>query len=156
MSLQDSFRSAENALIEGLAAKRGGIDDRTGKGGATEALLERELLVPYLPQRFRCQKGAVVTSAEPTKQSPAIDRVVFEPSVAPPLVYDEAHSIFPIESVAGLVEMTVALDAGKLREDLDRMAPVKAMRSVASSCLCPTPRPRLVSSNRRVFRPAAS
>ena len=28
-------------------------------------------------------------------------------------------------SVAGLVEMTVALDAGKLREDLDRMVPVK-------------------------------
>lgn len=128
MSLRDYIQMAENALITGLAAKREGIDDNTGKGAATEGLVEHELLLPYLPAGFRCRKGAVVTAAEPDRQSLAIDRIVYMPAVAPPLVADEAHSIFPIESVAGLVEITMYLDARKLRDDLARMAPVKEMR----------------------------
>ncbi len=128
MSLNESILNTEGALIKSLAAKRSAIDDRTGKGTATELIVERELLIPHLPPEFKCQKGAVVASTDPATQSPAIDRVVYDPSAAPPLVYDEAHSIFPIESVAGLVEITMSLDAAKLREDLLRMAPVKAMR----------------------------
>jgi hypothetical protein len=46
-----------------------------------------------------------------------------------PLLYDEAHSIFPIEAVAGVVEITMHLDATKLREDIVRMASAKAMRT---------------------------
>ena len=127
MSLQDSIQSTEEALIKLLDAKRG-ITDATGKGAATENLVERELLIPYLPIGFRCLKGAVVASGAPDQQSPAIDRVVYEPAVAPPLLFDEAHSIFPIEAVAGVVEITMNLDATKLREDLHRIAPVRAMR----------------------------
>ena len=89
MSLQDSIQSTEEALIELLDAKRG-ITDATGKGAATENLVERELLIPYLPIGFRCLKGAVVASGAPDQQSPAIDRVVYEPAVAPPLLFDEA------------------------------------------------------------------
>ena len=127
VSLPDSIQRTEEALIKLLEAKRG-IADATGKGNATENLVERELLVPYLPIGFRCLKGAVVASGAPDEQSPAIDRVVYEPGVAPPLRYDEAHSVFPIESVAGVVEITMNLDADKLREDLHRIAPVRAMR----------------------------
>jgi hypothetical protein len=127
VSLPDSIQRTEEALIKLLEAKRG-IADATGKGNATENRVERELLVPYLPIGFRCLKGAVVASGAPDEQSPAIDRVVYEPGVAPPLLYDEAHSVFPIESVAGVVEITMNLDADKLREDLHRIAPVRAMR----------------------------
>jgi hypothetical protein len=129
MSLQAYIKMAEDAVITALAAKREGIDDRTGKGTATERIVERDLLLPYLPDGFSCRKGAVVTTADPDNQSPAIDRIVYTPAAAPPLVAEEAHSIFPIESVAGLVEITMYLDAGKLGEDLRRMAPVKAMRT---------------------------
>jgi hypothetical protein len=73
-------------------------------------------------------KGAVVEAANPSKQSPAIDRVVYDHSAASPLLYDEAHSIFPLEAVCGLVEITMNLDATKLREDVERMVSVKAMR----------------------------
>lgn len=128
MSLEESILNTEEALSKSLAAKRSAINDRTGKGIATELIIERELLVPHLPPEFKCQKGAVVTSADPATQSPAIDRVVYEPNTAPPLVFDAAHCVFPIESVAGLIEITMSLDAGKLREDLLQMAPVKAMR----------------------------
>lgn len=115
-------------MIKSLDAKRG-IVDATGKGNATENLVAKELLVPYLPTGFKCLKGAVVASEAPDHQSPAIDRVIYEPGVAPPLLYDEAHSIFAIESVAGVVEITMNLDADKLRDDLHRIAPVRAMRT---------------------------
>jgi hypothetical protein len=127
VSLLDSVQSTEQALIKSLDAKRG-IADATGKGNATENLVEQQLLAPYLPPGFRCLKGSVVASGSPDQQSPPIDRVIYEPGVAPPLLYDEAHSVFPIESVAGVVEITMNLDADKLRDDLHRIAPVKAMQ----------------------------
>lgn len=128
MSIEESIKETEEALIKSLSAKRSAIDDRTGKGSATEMVVDRELLVPHLAPGLRCSKGAVVAAANPDNQSPAIDRVIYDPSAASPLLYDEAHSIFPIESVCGLVEITLHLDATKLREDIQRMVSVKTMR----------------------------
>lgn len=127
MSLENSIQDTEQAIIKSLHAKGAGIDDRTGKGTAVEVIVERELLLPHLPPGFRCLKGSVVTAAEPNRQSSAIDRIIYDPSSASPLIYEESHSIFPIESVCGLVEITMSLDATKLKEDIERMAPVKAM-----------------------------
>jgi hypothetical protein len=127
MSLAQAIKDNEDSLIKLLNAKRSGIDDRTGKGAATERIVNEHLLIPYLPPGFRSTKGAVVEAAKPNDQSPAIDRVIYESTAASPLLYDDAHSIFPIESVCGLVEITMNLDATKLREDIEKMAPIKAM-----------------------------
>jgi hypothetical protein len=54
------------------------------------------------------------------------DRVIFDTRASIPLVYDKNHSIFPTEVVAGMVEITMRLDARKLKADIERMAPVKA------------------------------
>jgi hypothetical protein len=129
MSIEESFVRKEISLINKLLEKKSGIDDRTGKGSATEAVIEAELIAPFLPLGFACGKGAVVTAERPDNQSPAIDRVIFDRSTSAPLLHDEQHSIFPIEAVAGLVEITVRLDATKLREDVERMAPVKGMKT---------------------------
>lgn len=115
--------------MKALESKRSAIDDGTGKGSATELIIERDLLLPHLPPHLRCGKGAVVQTSAPAVQSPAIDRVISDPSAASPLLYDDAHSIFPIEAVCGLVEITMHLDASKLRGDIERMVPVKAMRT---------------------------
>jgi hypothetical protein len=128
MSLAEAVKETEESLVRLLNSKRSGIDDRTGKGSATERVVDEQLLTPHLPPGFRSSKGAVTEAANPDYQSPAIDRVIYDHSAASPLLYDEAHSIFPIESVCGLVEITINLDATKLREDIERMAPVKGMR----------------------------
>jgi hypothetical protein len=129
MSLEEAIKHTEEALIRSLHAKRSAINDRTGKGMATEAIIEHELLASYMPTGFECLKGSVVSASAPDIQSPAIDRVIYDRAAAPPLVYDESHSIFPIESVCGLVEITMYLDRSKLKKDIERMAPVKAMRT---------------------------
>jgi len=129
MSLKDSLQKTEQAIIKSLQAKQEGIDDRTGKGNETEEIVEHELLLPYLPAGFKCSKGSVVTAAEPNNQSPAIDRVIYDLSSASPLIFGRSHSVFPIEVVCGLVEITMSLDATKLKKDIEHMAPVKAMTS---------------------------
>jgi hypothetical protein len=127
MNIQESLAQREVSLLSKLREKQAGIDDRTGKGLATELVIEETLLRPFLPPNFDCAKGAVVCADRPTEQSPAIDRVVFDRSVTTPLVYDQAHSIFPIEVVAGVVEITMHLDSTKLKTDIERMIPIKAM-----------------------------
>lgn len=128
-SLQNSFLAAEAALIKALEEKRLAIDDATGKGAATESIVEERLIRPHLPPHMRCCKGSVVESLAPNAHSPAIDRVVYDESAASPLVFDSSHSVFPIEAVAGLVEITIRLDAAKLGEDVARMASIKAMQT---------------------------
>lgn len=128
MTLKDSMEDREKSIISALRSKQSGIDDRTGKGNATERIVQAQLLEPFLPPRFRCIKGAVVTSQKPQEQSKAIDRVIYDLTACSPLVHDEDHSIFPIEAVAGIVEITMRLDKSKLKNDIEHMAAVKAMR----------------------------
>lgn len=128
MSLAISVQESENAVAAVLRAKQAGISDATGKGAATEAIIE-ELIAPFLPPPFKARKGAVVEASAPDKQSGAIDRVIYDPTAAPALVDDDGHTVFPIEAVAGMLQITMHLDATKLRSDLALMQPVKAMRT---------------------------
>ena len=132
MYLEKSIAKREAAIINKLQEKQTAIDDPTGKGLSTEMLIERELLKPFLPPRFACGKGAVVASGVFDEQSPAIDRVIYDTAAATPLIHDETHSIFPIEGVCGLVEITMHLDARKLKSDIERMEPVKYLNSLHS------------------------
>lgn len=128
MSIHDSIQEAENALRALLLQQQAGVDDATGKGTTSEDLIEQHLLRPFLPPPFLTHKGAVVAAATPSQQSAAIDRVVHDPTVAAPLVQGAAHSIFPIEAVAGLVEVTMRLNATKLRQDIVKIAQIQTWR----------------------------
>lgn len=86
MPLIDSIIEREKVIISKLKERQAGIDDRTGKGASTERVIEKTLIRPFLPPRFECKKGAVVSSENPDKQSPAIDRVIYDKSAAPPLI----------------------------------------------------------------------
>ncbi len=124
----ESLEHREQSIAARLRSSQTGINDPNGKGMDTENVVEEELLRPFLPLGYGCGKGAVVSAEAPTQQSEAIDRIVFDRRAAAPMVYSPAHSIFPIEMVAGLVEITMRLDATKLRTDIVRMQPVKGMR----------------------------
>ncbi|MBI2748639.1 MAG: hypothetical protein HYX43_04665 [Burkholderiales bacterium] len=128
MSLADSISNREVALLASLRELQDGIDDATGKGTATENLIEEVLLAPYFPTGFACCKGSVIDGANPSVQSPAIDRVVYDQRNASPLLFKKEHSIFPIEAVAGVIENTMRLDATKLRRDVERARVVRDMR----------------------------
>src|SRR5687768_3230227 len=109
MSLEQSFADQEAALLSQLKAKHV-ISDATGKGAIAESIIEEMLLRPFLPPGFTSGKGAVISSTEPNIQSGAIDRVIFDTRATIPLSYHKDHSLYPIEGVAGMVEITMHLD----------------------------------------------
>ena len=135
MSINESIQRAEGVLRESLLEQQEGIDDRTGKGTSVEMLIEDRLIRPHLPPPFQCQKGSVVAAASPNAQSAAIDRVVYDPAIAPPLVYGVAHSIFPIEAVAGLVEITMRLNATNSVKMFNGSRRFKVCDAVDTLCL---------------------
>jgi uncharacterized protein DUF6602 len=131
VTLRESAERRESKIINALEEIKAGIDNRTGKGGAAERIIEEYLLRPALPPRFECRRGSICQSTEPDVQSPAFDRVINDSDVFGPLVpsIGDEHAVFPIESVAGVVEITMRLDAGKLREDIQRISHARAMRT---------------------------
>jgi hypothetical protein len=104
------------------------VDDSTGKGLATERLVEDRLLLPYLPPGFKCVKGEVVQTGS-NVASPPIDRIVYSERACPPLLVDETHSVVPIECTAGVVEITMRLDGEKLKKDIARTKVVRSWRT---------------------------
>jgi hypothetical protein len=128
MKLDEAMRQQEQALRSELQSMQAGVDDATGKGSAAEDLVERLLLRPFLPPGFDVGKGSVVSSTDPTVPSGAIDRVISSRHDSVPLIYAPAHSVYPIEAVAGAVEVTLCLNARKLRTDVERIAGVQRMR----------------------------
>jgi hypothetical protein len=134
MTIEQSLIQREASLIAKVREYQSGIDDRTGKGGSGEQVIEEQLVRPFLPAGFDCGKGSVVTADDPATQSPAIDRIVFDRAASMPLISAPEHSVFPIE-VAGLAQITLRLDATKLAEDIRAMHPVKAMTTAGIWCL---------------------
>ena len=110
------------------SAKRA-IDHRSGKGDEVESIVEDRLLQPYLRPDFRIAKGSVVTSENPSEQSPEMDRIIYDPHDGPPLSHGRARSVLPIECVCGLVQITLSMDRTKLKLDIEKMTPIKAMRN---------------------------
>ena len=97
-SFEMSFKSAEVSLAKALEAKRAAISGATGEGAATENIVQECLLRPHLPPHLRCGKGAVLAASDPSSQSLAVDRVVYDVSAACSILYEEPRSIFPIEA----------------------------------------------------------
>ena len=129
-SLSESLAHVEEAIISDLRAKQDTITHRTGKGSETEAIVEKRLLRPYLSGALQLGKGSVVSAEEPTSQSPEIDRLIYDPDSAPPFCLGEHHSIFPIEAICGMVQVTLKLDRYKLKKDIKSMLPIGRCQSV--------------------------
>lgn len=129
MNLEESIAHSENALVSRLRSAQSGIDDRTGKGSAAEEIVEEVLIEPYLLPGFACTKGAVVQGTDPSKQSPAIDRIIYDGRVGAPLVLHKPHSVLPYEIVLGALEITMHLDSRKLRSDMEKIAVIRKMNT---------------------------
>lgn len=127
MSLNTAMKLGEASLVNELRKYQAAFNDPNGKGTATEELIEKHLLKPYLPPAFECGKGNVIEGAS-GKESKAIDRVIFSRRVSGPLVHSENHSIFPIECVAGAIEITMRLTPSKLQTDVAHTGSVREMR----------------------------
>lgn len=130
MNLDEAFSSSEQALIHRLGELQSGVSDATGKGLATEGLIEERLLRPYLRPGMECVKGEVAyLESDTVKTSPPIDRIVYSANVCSPLIFEPTHSVIPVECLVGVVEITMRLDARKLAMDVEHTRRARDLRN---------------------------
>lgn len=128
IDLRAAAKEDEQRLIASLRKYQAGLTDPNGKGNETEGEIEQSILQPHLPPDFRCRKGNVIESGEAGSPSHAIDRVVYDASAGSPLLLGVTHCTFPIEVVVAAIEITMSLDATKLKNDMSRLSPFRGMR----------------------------
>lgn len=85
----------------------------------------RDFLRDHLPKRYSVDKGIVI--AEDGSTSHAADLVIYDALRGPVIPTDNERFLFPIESVLAVIEVTLALDSGKLRDDAAKIARVRRM-----------------------------
>jgi hypothetical protein len=137
MDFIDGMAEKEEAIIKLLRVQQSGINNRTGKGSGVEHIVEKELLYPNLPRNFDICKGSVISSDKLDKQSPAIDRIIYDTSISGSLIYSPDHSIFPLETVCGLVEITLNMDARKqLQEKMNLFQDTQLRRPLVRNDSC--------------------
>src|SRR5262245_11761145 len=85
------------------------------KGELCEIVM-RDLLRPLLPADIALGTGVIVTANN--IQSPQQDVLLIDRSIVPPVVFEGATGIFPIESVLLAIEIKKKLTARELRTSI--------------------------------------
>jgi hypothetical protein len=95
-----------------------------GKGSTREEAV-REFLGDHLPGRYSLGQGEFLHWSN--KRSRQCDVVIYDGLRCPRLLVDDEHSVFPLESVFGTVEVKSVLTAKELEGAFENIASVKRL-----------------------------
>lgn len=90
--------------------------DHPGLVGKVRQILVEMLLVPVLPDGFRIGAGKVTDSNG--SLSAETDVIIYDRRSVPPVLYDEKHGLFPIESVYYVIEVKSRLSAAEFEKSV--------------------------------------
>ena len=85
------------------------------------------LLRAYLPPKIGIGTGFIACGGNTPKQSPQCDIVLFDALNNAPLYNSQAWSIYPIEMVYAIIEVTTTLKRAKLKNAFEKCAELRAM-----------------------------
>jgi hypothetical protein len=89
----------------------------------------REFLRAFLPERLGVGSGEI--AASDGSVSPQMDLIVYDRLETPLLDRSESSIVVPVEGVCGVIEVSSRLDVTKLRQDVEKIRDVKALRKNA-------------------------
>lgn len=112
MDLRNVFRRMSERLMTEfrLSAE---INHAVGKGSFREDSF-KNFLTQYLPNRYAVGSGEVITAQNAI--SGQLDVIIYDPFQCPRLIINEAHSVFPVESVYGSISVKSHLDSTELAD----------------------------------------
>jgi hypothetical protein len=109
---QDIIRARVQSAIE-MARVVKAMPHRRTRGEIREILV-RELFRPFLPSDIGVGTGQVIDHTG--KVSRQTDIILFDRSLAPPIMLNESLGLFPIESCLYVIEIKSVLNLDELRE----------------------------------------
>jgi hypothetical protein len=100
------------AAAVGAATALTGVK-HSGLKGALREILIRDLFRPLLPTDVGVGTGEIISSTG--QRSSQTDIVIFDRGILPPILFEQSHGVFPIESVLLTVEVKSVLKKVDLR-----------------------------------------
>jgi hypothetical protein len=104
----DRIKSAIDTCLNSVSK----INNRAEKGRVREIVLSN-LFVPLLPKDVGIGTGLIVGANN--AQSNQLDVIFYDRSILPPILFNESHGLFPIESVVYVIEIKSQLNIGELK-----------------------------------------
>ena len=101
------------------------INHEGSKGTYRESALKKFLSEGRLPLRYKIGSGEIVGPAQNVSRQS--DHIIYDQLNGYSLIYDESTQVYPIECVAGTVEVKSTLTKTKLIESLENIKSVKML-----------------------------
>ncbi len=98
----------------------------TGEYGSYREILVREFLSFFTPSRLDIHNGFLITSTGTV--STQCDAIVYDAKNTPLIENGERQRFFPVETVCAIGEVKSALSKAQLKEALNKLAKIKALR----------------------------
>ena len=120
----DNYRTTSRELFYDDEANR---LIHPGEFGTWRESLLRELLSTFLPEAYGVSQGFIVApDGEVSKQC---DVIIYVRYYTPAIRTPEQQRFFPVESVVAVGEVKSVIEGAALRDALEKLVAVKAMRS---------------------------
>jgi hypothetical protein len=110
MGDRNQFQAFLRARVIGAIHSARAASSLTHQGvkGTVLEILVRELFRPLLPSDIGVGTGQILECAS-GRLSPQVDVILYDKSILPPILFDEANGVFPIEAVLYAIEVKTTL-----------------------------------------------
>ena len=96
-----------------------------GLRGQLREIIARQLLHPLLPPGLGIGTGEIVSAYN--DHSPQVDLVIYDRSIAPPMLVGQDYGVFPIEAAIAAIEIKSVLTATDLKDADDAARRIRRM-----------------------------
>jgi hypothetical protein len=150
MHLLEALRNSVKRLEADLDDSR--LFDHCGDRGEFRERIIKSFLRPYLPKCYGLGSGAAFSSdGNGSKQ---LDVVIYDDIFSNVLFRDESNSLYPCESVYGVIEIKSKIDGSQLESAVQNIKSLKMLKRQPSSMLDLLPNRRLKVGNGLKFDPS--
>jgi len=115
---QDFVKAKVSAAV--AASKAAAEVKHKGLKGQLREIFIRDLLRPFLPSDVGVGTGEVISHTDQT--STQQDVIIYDRAILPPVVFEQACGVFPIESVLYTIEVKTRLGESDLQSALESAA----------------------------------
>ena len=122
---QSLYREIFRARVGSALAMAKAVKEMTHPGtlGEIREILVRELFRPLLPSDIGVGTGQLIDSTN--NVSPQTDIILFDRSLAPPMMLNESLGLFPVESCLYIIEVKSLLNTTELRKSHESALTIK-------------------------------
>ena len=121
---QETLLNKVNAAIS--QAKTAIHVQHHGLAGDVREILITNILTELLPEGFRIGTGKVADSVG--NLSNQTDIIIYNKSYFPPIMFDTSKGIFPIESVAYVIEVKTTLNATEIKTSIEKAEKLRTLK----------------------------